>query len=145
MENSKYGHLIVRNLQYEPPMTPDFKEIYKKFAQRVLWIDDAIVPGAFQMNISWYKDVPQLDPIFAEHAHHSAEIIGFFGSDPDSPYDLHGRIEIIIEDETHVIDSSSLIFIPPDVPHTLRVLEVNRPIFHFSAVTEGQYNGSAYQ
>lgn len=141
----KYDYLIVSELKYEPPMAMDFKEIYQKFAKRVLWIDDAVVPGAFQMNISWYNKVPELDPIFAEHAHNSAEIIGFFGSDPDDPYNLHGHIEIIIDGEAHEITSSSLIFMPPNLPHELRILRVDRPIFHFSVVTEGTYNGAAYK
>lgn len=140
----KYDYLIVRSLKYEPPMSLDFKEIYQKFANRVLWIDDNIVPGAFQMNISWYNKAPELDPIFAEHSHNSAEIIGFFGSDPEDPYNLHGHIEIIIDGEPNTIDSSSLIFIPPNLPHELRILRVDQPIFHFSVVTEGIYNGSAY-
>lgn len=144
-KKGKYEHLIVRSLKFEPPMSADFKEIYQKFAKRVMWIDDNIVPGAFQMNVSWYKKAPELDPIFAEHAHDSAEIIGFFGSDPEDPYNLHGHIEVRIDGEPYTIDSSSLIFIPPNLPHELRILRVDMPIFHFSVVTEGIYNGSAYK
>lgn len=143
--SGKYDHLIVSELKYEPPMSADFREIYQKFASRVLWIDENVVPGAFQMNISWYKDVPEQDPIFAEHAHDAAEIIGFFGSDPEDPYALHGHIEMIIDGEPHTIESSSLIFVPPNLPHAMRILRVDRPIFHFSAVTEGKYNGAAYR
>ena len=49
---AKYEHLILSDLQYEPPMSPDFGEIYRRFAKRVLWIDGDLVPGAFQMNVS---------------------------------------------------------------------------------------------
>ena len=142
--SGKYDHLIVSELKYEPPMSPEFKEVYNKFAKRILWIDDNVVPGAFQMNTSWYKEVPEIDPIFAEHAHDSAEIIGFYGSDPEDPNELHAHIEIIIDGETHVIEKSSLIFIPPNLPHAMRILRVDRPVFHFSVVTEGNYNGGAY-
>ena len=132
-------------LKFEPDMAPNFREIYRKFAKRVLWIDGNLVPGAFQMNVSWYKEVPALDPIFAEHSHNSAEIIGFFGSDPDDPYNLHGEIHVIIDAEEHVLTRSSLVFRPPSLPHAIRILRVDRPIFHFSVVTESEYNGSAYQ
>lgn len=140
----RYDNLIMSKLSYEPPMSLDFKAIYEQFAKRVLWIDGNLVPGAFQMNVSWYKEVPALDPIFAEHRHNSAEIIGFFGSDPEDPYNLHGSLRVVIDGETHVIDSSSLIFFPPNVPHAIHIDRVDRPIFHFSVVTEGTYNGAAY-
>lgn len=143
-EKDKYSHLIVDSLQYEPPMTPEFRELYLSFAKRILWIDDKLVPGSFQMNTSWYCAVPERDPIFDTHAHPSAEIIGFFGSDPEKPYELGAEIEVIIDGEPHSVKSSSLIFIPPNLPHALRILRVDRPVFHFSVVTEGNYNGSAY-
>ena len=98
-QNSKYADLIMSELQYEPDMAPDFREIYRRFAERVLWIDGNLVPGAFQMNVSWYKEVPALDPIFAEHRHDSAEIIGFFGSDPDDPHTLNGEVHVILDGE----------------------------------------------
>ncbi|MBO5496318.1 MAG: hypothetical protein J5967_02860 [Oscillospiraceae bacterium] len=143
-QNRKYDDLILSELKYEPDMAPDFREIYRQFAERVLWIDGNLVPGAFQMNVSWYKQVPALDPIFAEHSHASAEIIGFFGSDPEDPHELHGEIRVVIDGEEHVLTRSSLIFFPPNLPHAIRILRVDRPIFHFSVVTESEYNGGAY-
>ena len=144
-QNSKYDKLIMSALMHEPDMAPDFREIYRQFAERVLWIDGNLVPGAFQMNVSWYKNVPALDPIFAEHSHESAEIIGFFGSDPDDAHDLHGEVRVILDGEEHVLTRSSLVFLPPKLPHAIRILRVDMPIFHFSVVTESEYNGSAYQ
>lgn len=142
---AKYAHLILSDLRYEPPMSPDFREIYRRFAKRVLWIDGDLVPGAFQMNVSWYCKVPEQDPIFAVHRHAAAEIIGFFGSDPEEPYELNGEIRVELDGEEHTITRSSLIFLPPELPHAIRILRVDRPIFHFSVVTEARYNGSAYR
>ena len=53
----RYSHLIVTELKKEPEMTPEFRELYNSFARRILWIDDDVVPGAFQMNTSWYCSV----------------------------------------------------------------------------------------
>ena len=142
---SKYDHLILSNLQYEPPMSPEFRKVYESFAKRILWIDGNLVPGAFQMNTSWYNEVPELDPIFAEHSHEAAEIIGFFGSDPNDPYNLHGELQIDLDGEAHVISRSSLIFLPPNLPHAIHIRRVDQPIFHFSVVTGSIYNGSAYR
>lgn len=141
---SKFGHLIVSELRHEPQMSADFREIYQRFARRVLWIDDDLVPGSMQMNVSWYNKAPELDPIFEEHTHEAAEIIGFFGSDPENPYELCGEVQIDIDGEPHVITSSSLIFIPPGLPHALHLRRIDKPIFHFSVMSGGHYNGSAY-
>ena len=143
--DKKYQHLIISDLKYEPEMSPAFRAMYQLFASCILWIDDQIVPGAFQTNTSWYKKVPEIDPVFAEHSHASSEIIGFFGSDPDDPYNLHGEIQIDLGGEAYTITRSSLIFLPPDLPHAIHIRKVEMPIFHFSVVTEGQYNGSAYK
>ncbi|MBR1565830.1 MAG: hypothetical protein IJ649_03605 [Oscillospiraceae bacterium] len=145
MTKNSYDSLIVSELRYEPEMSPEFREMYRHFAKRILWIDDGVVPGAFQMNTSWYCAVPEKDPVFPEHQHESAEIIGFFGSNPNDPYDLQGEIQIDLNGEEHRITRSSMIFLPPNLPHAIHILRVDAPIFHFSVVNEGQYNGSAYQ
>ncbi len=143
-EKGRYDGLIVSELKHEPEMSPEFRAVYEKFARRILWIDGNVVPGAFQMNTSWYNRVPEKDPVFAEHAHPSAEIIGFFGSDPEEPNDLRGEIVVELGGEPHTITRSSMIFVPPNLPHAIRILRVDAPIFHFSVVTDGTYNGGAY-
>ena len=50
-----------------------------------------------------------------------------------------------LDGEEYTITRSSLIFLPPELPHAIRILRVDRPIFHFSVVTEARYNGSAYR
>ena len=123
--------------------TPEYKEMYKKFSQRILWIDEAMVPGAFQMNTAWYYAVPERDPVFPEHAHDAAEIIGFLSSDRSQPYDLGGEIEFSLDGERHLLTRSTMIFVPSGMPHCpLRILRVDRPIIHFSVVMSGLYEGS---
>ncbi|GAH85868.1 unnamed protein product, partial [marine sediment metagenome] len=54
--------------------------------------------GAFHMNTSWFlKPATTLEA--TSHTHDTDEIIGFFGSNPQDPYDLGGEIEIWLEDE----------------------------------------------
>lgn len=128
-----------------PGMPADFKAIYDKFAKRIIWVDGERVPGAFQMNTAWYSAVPDRDPIFEEHMHDDCdEIIGFFSSDPDNPYDLGGEIEFTIGGEAHLLTKSSLVFVPAGVAHNpMRILRVDRPIFHLSVVNKTAYNGEA--
>jgi hypothetical protein len=67
-------------------------------------------------------------------------MIGFFGSNPEDPYDLGGEIEFWLEDEKHILTRSCLIFVPRGMKHCPLILKrVDRPIFHFSTVTGGQY------
>jgi hypothetical protein len=74
------------------------------------------------------------------HVHDNAEILGFYGTNPDDPYDLGGEIEIVIDDELHILTKSSLVFLPGGMPHCpLTVTKVDRPIFHFSIVMDPQY------
>ena len=141
----KYGCYIIQDLHDPHAGTPEFQEMYKRFSHRILWIDDHVCPGAFQMNTAWYYAVPEKDPVFEEHVHEYDELIGFFGSDPEDPYNLHAELEVTINGEEHRITRSSLIFCPAGMPHMrLSIKRVDRPIFHFSVVTGPEYKGGAY-
>ena len=146
-EGGKFAEYFIQDLQEPATFTsasPEYQALYKRFSQRILWIDDKMVPGAFQMNTAWYFEVPERDPIFLEHSHDdTSELIGFFSSDMNNPYDLGGKIEFSLGGEAHLLTRSTLIFVPAGMPHNpMRILEVNRPIFHFSVVMSGQYDGS---
>ena len=89
---SKYGKYIVQELKTKR-FTPEFKAMYATFANRILWMDDQVVDGAFQMNCSWYLGPnPPESPERFSHTHDADEIIGFFGSNPKAPYDLTEKI-----------------------------------------------------
>ena len=138
MSESKFGKYIVTDLK--SPYSAEFNAAYAKWATRVLWMDDKVVEGSFQMNVSWYL-TPQTgqEPLPA-HNHDSSEIIGFFGNNHEDPYDLGGEVEFWFEDEKHTITRSSLIFVPANITHCPLILKrVDRPIFHFSTVTSSEY------
>ena len=141
-DEGEYGKYFVQTLQEPDTISPEFREIYKKFASRVLWMDDKVVPGAFQMNTAWYKDVQPRDPLFEAHVHDYDELIGFYGSDPDNPNDLNGVVELTVNGEAHRLTKTTLIFVPGGMEHNpLRILEVDKPIFHFSVVMNPEYTG----
>jgi len=120
------------------PFTAEDLKRYESFGKRILWLDKNNVPGAFQMNCSWYlKALPKGPPA---HSHDCAEIIGFISGDPDNPYDLGGEVEMFLEGERHLITKSTLLYVPPGMNHCpLNLLRVDRPIFHFTTVTVGEY------
>jgi hypothetical protein len=92
----RYGKYIVQNLHDPNLGSAEFQKMYKKFSRRILWIDNNVVEGAFQMNTAWYFKVPEKDPVFEEHSHEFNELIGFFGCDPDKPYDLGAELEVTL-------------------------------------------------
>jgi hypothetical protein len=140
----EYAKNFVQELQEPANMgTPEFRELYQKFAKRILWMDGNVCPGAFQMNTAWYFAVPERDPIFTVHSHDYDELIGFYGSNPDDPYDLGGVIEFSVNGEAHRLTRSTMIWLPSGAEHNpMRILEVARPIFHFSIVTSTTYEGN---
>jgi hypothetical protein len=142
----KYGKYIVQNLKDPNLGSPEFQKMYKKFSRRILWIDNNVVEGSFQMNTAWYFNVPEKDPVFDEHTHDHDEMIGFFGSNPDDPYDLGAEIEVTMNGEMHKLTRTSLIFCPAGMKHMpLSIKRVDRPIFHFSIVIGPEYGTGAYK
>jgi hypothetical protein len=127
-----------------PEISPEFAAMFAKVGKLVLWLDDKVVPGAFQMNCVWYF-APTLKPKDSKvkgigHKHDVPEILGFFGSDYKNPHDLGGEVEFWMEDEKYLITKSVMMFVPAGVMHCpIALTRVDRPIFHFSVVTSGQY------
>jgi hypothetical protein len=112
---------------------------YMQRATKVLWMDVENTPGAFNFNATWLWKATDFNHDEA-HKHDHDEVIGFFGSDPDRPYDLNAEVESWLDDERYVLAKSTLLFIPKGLTHCpLRVLSVRRPIFHFTVVSNGTY------
>ena len=141
-DEGEYGKYVVSTLQ--APFIPEsFQKIYKQWGRRLLWIDNNVVPGAFQMNISWYHSAPDMRPLYKhdEHSHDFDELIGFIGSNPDDPEDLGGVIEVGINGEMHRLTRSSIIFMPAGMKHLpLSIINLERPILHFSISMNPEYS-----
>jgi hypothetical protein len=139
MSDSKYGKYIVTDL-IVPEEKKKIETDYSKYATRILWMDENVVEGAFHMNTAWYHTASKtLED--KPHVHDADEIIGFFGNNPEDPYDLGGEIEMWMEDEKHIITRSALLFVPAGMKHCPLILKrVDRPIFHFTTVPGGRYD-----
>ena len=114
---------------------------YMQRATKVLWMDGENTPGAFNVNVTWlWKATPAEFNHDDAHKHDYDEVIGFFGSDINDPYDLNSEIEFWLDDEQYVLTKSTLFFIPTGLTHCpLRVLSVSKPVFHFTTVMSGSY------
>lgn len=141
----EFGKQIVQTLQ-APKFSPGFAEFYKTYANRLLWMDGKVVPGAFQMNTSWYHHASDCRPLRGhdEHVHEFDELIGFIGSNPDDPYDLGAEIEVGIGGELHRLTKSSMIFMPAGMKHLpLSIISLDRPVLHFSISMASYYGGTS--
>ena len=138
MASSKYSKYILEDLTIPSQFSPEFNTWYNEHARRILWMDGDMVPGAFQLNVSWYfKPAVCLSE---SHVHDTDEVLGFFGSDPDDSHNLGGELEYWIEDEKFIITKSCLIFLPRGVRHCPQIItRVDRPIIHFGCVPTSQY------
>ena len=138
----QFGAQIVQELVPQFTQPGPFNDIYKQWGDRLLYMDSSVVPGAFQMNTSWYINAPDFDPLpyHEEHVHDFDELVGFLGSNPEDKNDLGGVIEIGINGELHRLTKSSIIFMPAGMKHLpLRIVELHRPILHFSVSMNPTY------
>ena len=145
MATSKYGKYIVTELKHpssEPAWNPPVSEAGGGKSGRILYLDSQLVPGAFYMETVWVMPRPRLNATEYEavkkrspgpHAHDYDEIIAFFGSDPIHPHELGAEVELWLGDERHIINKTSLVFIPAGLRHApLVFLQVDRPVFHYT-------------
>ena len=139
MTERKYEKYILQDLKMPEGMMPS--EAYKQRATKVLWMDGENTPGAFNVNVVWlWKPTPAEFNHDDAHKHDYDEVIGFFGSDFNNPYNLNAEIEFWLEDEQYILTKSTLLFIPTGLTHCpLNVLSVSRPVFHFTTVMSGSY------
>ena len=79
-------------------------------------MDGNLIPGAFQMNTSWYHSALD-EPLFEEHVHPNDEMVGFFGSDPENPDELNAIVDFALNGEMHRITKSCMIYVPGGMKH----------------------------
>jgi hypothetical protein len=143
MAESKYGKYIVTELKRtidEAPWSSAPGPVGKGKSGRILYLDDEVVTGAFYMEVDWDFPADLEETPTEAHQHDYDEVLGFFGTDCDNPYDLCGEYELWIGDEKHIITKSCLVFIPKGLKHgPLQTIRVDRPIFAFSVGTAKMY------
>jgi len=137
MPERKHAHLILTDLQL-PTEVQTREPDYNQRATRILWLEDAVMPGASSVILSWYWKATDKEGS-PSHVHDFDEIIGFIGSDPQNPHELYGEVEFWLEDEKYLLTKSCLILAPKGMRHCpLRVTRVDRPILFlaFSSTTK---------
>jgi hypothetical protein len=98
--------------------------------------------GSFYVDFVWLYEGYGQAPM-GIHDHEWDELIAMTGCDPEHPYDLGGTFSVDLDDETHYINKSTLICIPPHVMHCpWKFLQVKKPTLAFTASPSGMYYSS---
>lgn len=124
----------------EAPWSPIFDPV--KESLQVMYLDKDIIPGAFYVDCHWFwpGDWPQHQPAVKPHTHTFDEVLAYFGTNPDDPYDLGGVIEIWIDGKQNITDRTFMAFIPAGTLHgPILRKRIDRPIFHFAVGTGQSY------
>jgi hypothetical protein len=73
------------------------------------------------------------------HKHNFAEVLCFFGTNPDDITDLDAEIELWINDEKHIITKSTMVYLPAGTMHCpLAFPRTGKSIIHFTCFPEGK-------
>ncbi len=136
MRESKYGKYFKEGLA---PKEED------KFAIRLLMDDDIIKGSSF---FSYKVYVPSKPPReHPAHTHESGEILGWFGLNPEDPFDLGAEVEICMgeEMEKHVFSRSTILFIPARLVHCpIKYNRVDKPFSLVQVVLAPKTNEKPY-
>jgi hypothetical protein len=136
---TKYGKCIITEIKpkIEAPWAPKFKpdELIP-----MLHLNSSVVKGAFYVETAWTLPPFAREPHGKTHKHPYDEVIAFFGSDTEHPFDLNAEAEVRLGDEVHTVTKSCLIFVPKGVPHGPIIFKrIDRPVFHFTCGTSKTY------
>jgi hypothetical protein len=111
-------------------------------SSRILHIEDDMVPDAFYVDFVWIWSGTGGAPA-PEHVHEWAELIAFAGADAERPHHIGGEMSIVLGDETHRTDKSTLVCIPKQTLHCPWLFhDIKKTTLVFSAGPQGEYSGS---
>lgn len=103
----------------------------------LLWsCSEGFAGRSFYHNLRFFK--PYAEPynwVRYAHAHPQPELLGVFGCDPDRPYDLDAKVDVVMGSETYILEGGSGVYAPPYLPHCPMTLHrVDKPYF-FTAIS----------
>ncbi len=109
---------------------------------RVLHLEDDVAKGSFYVDFVWMYEGSGQAPA-PVHSHEWPELIAMAGCDPEHPRDLGGKMSIVLGDETHIIEKSSLVCIPKGLAHCpWKWEDIKKPTLAFTAGPSAVYTGS---
>ena len=98
------------------------------------YMSSDLVPGTDNyVEFSWIWEVPEPNPLIAEHQHDYDQIVLHIGSDPGNPEDLGAEFEIGIDGEPVTINKTHSLYLPKGLKHgPVTWKRVDRPVIEMT-------------
>lgn len=145
-------HLLITGVRKNielPPIRTDKPGKKSNTMNHVAWLDEKVIPGShLYCEAIWYSP-GQAEKIvggevgLADHSHPFEEVLAFFGSDFKNPRDLGAEIELNMDGEKHLINKTSLIFVPAGMKHSVSFKNITGRVFHFSIGASNEFKADA--
>jgi hypothetical protein len=118
-------------------LTPAEREIgFGASTMFVTFADDDIIDGCNYFSAMWMGPMSTKTLGHGPHTHPVPEMLVALGSDPDNPKDLGAEFEMYMgtEMEKHIINTSTLIYVPENTVHCpFTITRVTRPFLFIQA------------
>ncbi len=128
---SKYRKCFLNEL------TPEEREIgYGASNMFVTFADSDIIEGCNYFSAMWMGEMSTKTLGHGPHSHPVPELLVALGSDPENPKDLGAEFELYMgtEMEKHIINKSTMIYIPENTVHCpFTIKKVTRPFLFIQA------------
>jgi hypothetical protein len=102
----------------------------------VTFADDDIISGCNYFSAMWMGETATKIPGHGPHSHPVPEVLVALGTDPKNPSDLGAVFEMFMgeEMEKHIIEKSSLIYVPANTVHCpFTITKLTRPFLFIQA------------
>ncbi len=128
---SKYRKCFLNEL------TPEEREVgFGVSNMFVTFADNDIIEGCNYFSAMWMGEMATKTLGHGPHTHPVPEVLVALGSDPENPKDLGAEFEVCMgeEMESHIINKSTLIYIPENTVHCpFTIHKVTRPFLFIQA------------
>jgi hypothetical protein len=128
---SKYRKCFLNEL------TPEEREIgFGASNMFVTFADNDIIEGCNYFSAMWMGELATKTLGHGPHTHPVPEVLVALGSDPENPEDLGAEFELYMgtEMEKHIINKSTMIYIPENTVHCpFTITRVTRPFLFIQA------------
>jgi hypothetical protein len=124
MEKKKWEHLFI-SPSYRPPVVDspydDRGNLKTGCTLGQTYANDELFPdGHVNFSLSWFYDVPSINPIVGEHVHEDDELIFYmpsFNHRADNTNASWGEATVYLEGEPYKVKDNCCIYIPGGLPH----------------------------
>ncbi len=118
-------------------LTPEEKNIgYGGSGMFTAFADNDIIEGCNYFSVMWMGESATKIMGHGPHTHPVPEVLVALGADPKNPKDLGATFEMYMgaEMEKHIVDQSTLIYVPPDTVHCpFTIIKCTRPFIFIQA------------